>query len=141
MVVKTLSAGGSVYLVVHQDNPQAVKHVHHSKFKPVPPNLCPQEPLRADPGLHINGTEDEATPDGITQVNSVNCDNSLDILPAVHIDSGPRAPRMTTRVTAGLHSNPHHLPEASWSRVDRAVISRVPRINSTIMAYFRPWSK
>lgn len=97
MVVKTLSAGGSVYLVVHQHNPQAVKHVHHSMFKPVPPNLCPQEPHRADPGLHINRTEDEATPDGIavlirlaSQMNSVNCDNSLDILPTVHIDLRPQ---------------------------------------------------
>ena len=158
VVVKAPSPGGAVYSVAPLEGPQKVKHVHRSMIKPVPSNLCPQEPPIADTNVPMSNTEEEETPDGIfvvtqapreepptaaghtPQVNVAHLNNSPVSPASTGPEVEPEAPRRTTRATAGQHSNRHHLPEATRSRADRAAASRVPGASHGVLAYFRPWN-
>lgn len=111
-----------MYSVASLQNSQVVKHVHHSMIKPIPPNLCPQEPSMVEPDLHESITEE--THDGIfvvtrsrcdaaptartSQVNLNNSNGSPGLSSAAPPESGPSAPRRTARVTAGQHPNSLH---------------------------------
>lgn len=50
----------------------------------------------------------------------------------------PTLMRRTTRVTAGAHSNPHHLP-GPVERPSRAIGAAAHPEVSTVQCYFRPW--
>lgn len=57
-----------------------------------------------------------------------------------HPDSPEVEARRTTRVTAGQHSNVHHLPRPAGVMAQGTVRSLGP-VSNAVSALFRPWSK
>lgn len=161
-VVKPPEQGGSVYTVAPQNNLSKVRQVHRTMIKPLLEPVTVIKPLSGAPlfpaRMNSDADAQEAERDEglLVVLEPQNLSETLSRVqertpsyeqkqpsPAgsqlFQQEPQPVDLRRTTRLTAGKHSNPHHLPVSMKSRTTGAATSPVCSSGSLVELFFRPW--